>query len=108
MAIAQTVRFDDRERINTPVQQMRRDDLSKLVIEYDLPVNPYAKKDDLLPIVMAAEANGTFTRPPAQPAAPAERTVEHMGMRRKWCVMAGENIVTDGFTSKDEALASIG
>ncbi len=107
MGITQNVPFDERKY--TSFERERRSTIRALAKKFSVDVDLEGKKEDMLPIMEQARKRGVFDRDPPviEPPKPPEYDVEHMGVKRKWCVLDGDNIHQSGYDSKDEALASI-
>lgn len=97
------------ERKLQGVATLRRDDLRILAKQYGIAINPNGRRDRMLPIMQQAEADGVFQKPPPviEPPKPIEYTAEHMGVKRKWAILADDVIVQSGIESKDKALEAI-
>lgn len=51
----------------SPLATLRRQQLSDIAVAFGLDVNPDATKDELLPVILAAESQGRFQRPAKDP-----------------------------------------
>ena len=97
--------FDERAERQTPVEKMRRSELYALAKKYHIDINPRKPKSKIMPAMLSAQDDGIFNRPPVEPEPPArtEFSIEHMGVKRKWCVLNNDNIAKFGFESKEAA-----
>lgn len=99
--------FDERKLRG--VATLRREDMRVLAKQYGITINPNGRRDRMLPIMQQAEEDGVFAKPPPiiEPPKPKEYTAEHMGIKRKWCILDGDVMVRTGIESKEAALEAI-